>query len=497
MNWLKSFRFICFQEIMPAFAADFNIRFHLSFTDSGDVQSEQICCVERHMDERADLYTASFFVSVLLKSLYTTSIPTAIDAGTYYVWYKAVGDDNHVDSEAKRITVTISGGNSSEGDNSGLIEFDKGSEAGSSDISGASLSDDSTDVLKDYAKEKDSGSSLDAKLIVTPQSESAVEKGVVSDIKSQGESIFSGLDVPISSVKFDFLDMSIYTSGDNFATKDKRNDAELNKPLHIVVDYNLSGKHNPVVIRSHAGSSEAFNKLSSLPSAGEYKDATYYVGDNTIHIFTSQFSTYSIAYSTSPVNTANALSPATAESAVPRSDSGSAPRQYVVSGGSSSGGSSSTKEDNLKSGGKGSSKGYFYKNGKGTMAYHSPKAGKKATHLTVPNKVKIGKKTYKVTEVSGYAFVGYDKLKSVTIGKNVKKLDKNAFAGADNLKTIRVKTKKLTAKKVKGSLANSEVSTVAVLKPAHKRYKYYKKIFTKKITGAPKELSVKKVNKNK
>ncbi len=399
-----------------------------------------------------------------------------------------------------RITVTIGGGNSSEGDNSGLIEFNEGSEAGSSDISGASLSDDSTDVLKEYAKNTaGSGSSLDAKLIVTPQSESAVEKGVVSDIKSQGESVFSGLDVPISSVKFDFLDMSIYTSDDKFTSNNKKQEgAKLKNPLHIVVDYNLSGKHNPVVIRNHEGTTTAFDKLGSLPNGG-YKDGTFFadMANNKIHIFTSQFSTYSIAYSTSPVNPANAVSPATAESAVPRSDSGSAPRQYVVSGGSSSGGSSSTKEDNLKSGGKGSSKGYFYKNGKGTMAYHSPKAGKKATHLTVPNKVKIGKKTYKVTEVSGFAFVGYDKLKSVTIGKNVKKLDKNAFAGADNLKTIRVKTKKLTAKKVKGSLSNSKVAMVIVLKPAWEKYKYYKKIFTKKITGAPKELSVKKVNKNK
>ena len=38
---------------------------------------------------------------------YTTSIPTATDAGTYYVWYKAVGDSDHSDSEAKAITVDI------------------------------------------------------------------------------------------------------------------------------------------------------------------------------------------------------------------------------------------------------------------------------------------------------------------------------------------------------------------------------------------------------
>lgn len=53
---------------------------------------------------------------------YTTSIPTATEAGTYYVWYKAVGDETHTDSEAKCIAVTISsessggsGGSSSSG----------------------------------------------------------------------------------------------------------------------------------------------------------------------------------------------------------------------------------------------------------------------------------------------------------------------------------------------------------------------------------------------
>ena len=39
---------------------------------------------------------------------YTTSIPTATDAGTYFVWYKVVGYDNHNDTAASCITVTIS-----------------------------------------------------------------------------------------------------------------------------------------------------------------------------------------------------------------------------------------------------------------------------------------------------------------------------------------------------------------------------------------------------
>ncbi|MBR3317141.1 MAG: hypothetical protein IKG21_04905 [Atopobiaceae bacterium] len=38
---------------------------------------------------------------------YAAAIPTATDAGTYYVWYKVVGDENHFDSEEGHVTATI------------------------------------------------------------------------------------------------------------------------------------------------------------------------------------------------------------------------------------------------------------------------------------------------------------------------------------------------------------------------------------------------------
>ena len=38
---------------------------------------------------------------------YTTTIPTETNAGTYYVWYKVVGDENHNDVEPKSLVVTI------------------------------------------------------------------------------------------------------------------------------------------------------------------------------------------------------------------------------------------------------------------------------------------------------------------------------------------------------------------------------------------------------
>ena len=39
---------------------------------------------------------------------YAASIPAKTEAGTYYVWYKAAGDENHNDSEAKFVISTIS-----------------------------------------------------------------------------------------------------------------------------------------------------------------------------------------------------------------------------------------------------------------------------------------------------------------------------------------------------------------------------------------------------
>ena len=38
---------------------------------------------------------------------WSTSIPTCTDVGIYYVWYKVAGDENHNDSEAASVTVTI------------------------------------------------------------------------------------------------------------------------------------------------------------------------------------------------------------------------------------------------------------------------------------------------------------------------------------------------------------------------------------------------------
>lgn len=65
------------------------------------------------------------------------------------------------------------------------------------------------------------------------------------------------------------------------------------------------------------------------------------------------------------------------------------------------------------------------------------------TSLTIPNKVKIGEVTAKVTSIAVRACKGNEKLKEVSIGTNVVKIGKNAFYGCSNLDDITIKSKNI------------------------------------------------------
>ncbi len=105
--------------------------------------------------------------------------------------------------------------------------------------------------------------------------------------------------------------------------------------------------------------------------------------------------------------------------------------------------------------------------------------------VTVPETVVINGKTFLVTEIGSKAFRG-KKIKTVTVGKNVKTIRKNAFNKSKATKMI-VKTTSLTKASVKGSLKGSKIKTVQVKvgnKAQNKIFiKRYKKIFTKANAG--------------
>ncbi|MBQ9180098.1 MAG: FMN-binding protein, partial [Firmicutes bacterium] len=127
---------------------------------------------------------------------------------------------------------------------------------------------------------------------------------------------------------------------------------------------------------------------------------------------------------------------------------------------------------------------------KGTVTF--TKAGNKKS-VAVPKTVKLkDKKVYNVNVVAAKAFTA-KKIRTVTIGANVKTIKANAFAKS-KAGTLILKTKKLTKKSVKGSLKASKVKTIKVkvgTKKVNKNYvKKYKKIFTKKNAG--KKVNVKR-----
>lgn len=110
-------------------------------------------------------------------------------------------------------------------------------------------------------------------------------------------------------------------------------------------------------------------------------------------------------------------------------------------------------------------------------------ANKKSTSVKIPATVTIDGKTYKVTAVAANAFKGNKKLKTVTIGKNVKSIGKNCFYGCKNLKKIVVKTTSLSKKSV-GSRAFKSIYSKATIKVPKSKLKAYKKILKAKGAGS-------------
>ena len=90
---------------------------------------------------------------------------------------------------------------------------------------------------------------------------------------------------------------------------------------------------------------------------------------------------------------------------------------------------------------------FKYTVNKNQAAVTAPKS-KTSTKLTIPATVKVEGKSVPVTSIAPKAFKGMKKLKTVTIGKNIKKIGKNAFRDCKKLKTVTIKTSKLTSGKV-------------------------------------------------
>ena len=119
---------------------------------------------------------------------------------------------------------------------------------------------------------------------------------------------------------------------------------------------------------------------------------------------------------------------------------------------------------------------YQVKNNKATFFYRT---NDNLTKITVPATIKYKGKSIPVAAIQKDAFKGMKKLKTVIIGKNVKKIGKNAFRSCPKLNNITIKTTKLTAKNV-GASAFKGISKKAIVKCPKAKKKAYRKILLKK-----------------
>ena len=125
--------------------------------------------------------------------------------------------------------------------------------------------------------------------------------------------------------------------------------------------------------------------------------------------------------------------------------------------------------------------------GKGTVTVVGGKS-KTLKSVKLGATVKIGGKNFKITVVGKNAFKGYKKLASVTIGKNVTKIETGAFSQCAKLKKIKVSS---TTLKSVGKNAIKGINRKAVIQCPKKKLAKYKKLF-KASTGYKKTMKIKK-----
>lgn len=112
------------------------------------------------------------------------------------------------------------------------------------------------------------------------------------------------------------------------------------------------------------------------------------------------------------------------------------------------------------------------------VAYKAP-ANKNAKTITIPATIKVKGVTYKVTKIVDNSFKNNNKITKITIGENIVSIGKNAFYGCKKLKTITIRSKKLTSKTVSKN-AFKGLTKITTIKVPKNKLTAYKKLLKKK-----------------
>ena len=114
--------------------------------------------------------------------------------------------------------------------------------------------------------------------------------------------------------------------------------------------------------------------------------------------------------------------------------------------------------------------------GNPTVLYYRA-TNKKASVITIPEKVTVNKITYKVVGIADSAFAGNKKVKRIVVGRNVLKIGKRAFFGCSNLNQIITRSSSIISV---GKNALKNTGKNLVIKSPKEKVVRYKRLFSGK-----------------
>ena len=145
--------------------------------------------------------------------------------------------------------------------------------------------------LQEFAeKVAEDGKLVKVELSVKPVTEAELEADTVSGIKEAADTVFANVNKTTLKLEYLEIDITKYVDGLKQGAI-----SDTTTPIEIVVTYDTSKAGNPVIIRRHGGAVSVFTLLSAKTS-GDYKDATYYIEDGKIYIYSQYFSDFAIVY---------------------------------------------------------------------------------------------------------------------------------------------------------------------------------------------------------
>lgn len=394
---------------------------------------------ETLIEQEKDMRCLFVALALQMKILMMNSLPTATEAGTYCVYYKVVGDRNHNDTETVKINVTVS---------KAVPSYQAPTDI--SAACGVKLSAVQLPIGFEWTDEDVTLEAVDTETGIQIIKKA---KYVPKDTKNYEEvtDIAITIQVTHDSEVRDAVDPTCTSKGYSGDTCCKHCGTKLQSGADVdALDHEFSKDFTvdtEATCKSVGSKSRHCNRCEEKTEITEIPKSDHAWNDGKI---TKE------ATETIPKKDAVTTQQPTEESTVSQSPK--------------NGGTITDNKSNAK---------YTVTDTVKMNVTYSAPITIKAKTITIPATIKINGEIYKVTRIDKNAFKGNKKVTKIVVGSNIQSIGNYAFSGCKKLKTIIIRSKKLTTKTVPKK-AFKGIAKKVVVKVRKKKRTAYKKLLKKK-----------------